>query len=187
MQVLPESISELVPASVPMHTGLCCPEFAETVALAGLCYVVGLHNRDSKISGTTMSNEDQFRVGHYNELACISNSTDVDLERMAKLLRIHRVHVTNCRRDNIVFEETKGNFFSDGDGEFEDDENYVNFDEPPKFDDNDDQGFIEDTFMVFGDEGHVITNIPLSISSKVQAVVDDGTVNQCSVKVVAKT
>ncbi|KAK9153569.1 hypothetical protein Sjap_001049 [Stephania japonica] len=43
-------------------------------------------------------------------------------------------------KKTIVFEETKGDFSSDGKCEFEDEENYVNFDEPPKFDD-DDQGY----------------------------------------------
>ncbi|KAK9143146.1 hypothetical protein Syun_012546 [Stephania yunnanensis] len=61
-------------------------------------------------------------------------------------------------------------------GEFEDEEDFVNFDEPPKFDD-DDQGFIEDAVVVFRDEDHVFTVIPMSISSQVQAVVDDAIYN----------
>ncbi|KAK9137450.1 hypothetical protein Sjap_008044 [Stephania japonica] len=70
-------------------------------------------------------------------------------------------------------------------GEFEDEENYVNFDTPPKFDD-DNQGFIED-MVVFRDEGLVVMNIQMSTSSQVQAMVNDATVIQCSVEVVAKT
>ncbi|KAK9125373.1 hypothetical protein Scep_014219 [Stephania cephalantha] len=83
---------------------------------------------------------------------------------MTKFLRIYGSTVPNCRRDPIIFEETEGNFSSDGEGEFKDEENYVNFDEPPKFDD-DDQGFIEDTVVIFGDESRVVTNIPLSTSA----------------------
>ncbi|KAK9134595.1 hypothetical protein Syun_013925 [Stephania yunnanensis] len=102
---------------------------------------------------------------------------------MTELLRIYGITLPNCQKDHIVFEETEGNFSSGRESEFEDEENYVNFDKPPKFDD-DDQGFIEDTVVVFGDEGRVVTNIPLSKSSQMQVVVDDVTVNQCFIEVV---
>ncbi|KAK9148683.1 hypothetical protein Scep_007440 [Stephania cephalantha] len=104
---------------------------------------------------------------------------------MAELLRIYGITVLTCQNDSIVFEETEGNFSSDGEGEFEDEENYINFDEPPKFDKND-QGFIKDTVVVFRDEGRVVMNIQLFTSSQVQAVVDDVTINQYSVDVVAR-
>ncbi|KAK9083660.1 hypothetical protein Scep_030131 [Stephania cephalantha] len=47
-----------------------------------------------------------------------------------------------------------------------------------KFDDDDDLGFIEDTVVVFEDEGCVISVILISINSQLQAVVDDATANQ---------
>ncbi|KAK9144063.1 hypothetical protein Sjap_003966 [Stephania japonica] len=66
-----------------------------------------------------------------------------------------------------------------------DEGNYVNFNEHPKFDD-DDQGFIEDTMVVFEDESRVVTIISMSTSFQVQVVVDGASVTQCSVEVVAK-
>ncbi|KAK9128651.1 hypothetical protein Syun_017448 [Stephania yunnanensis] len=114
---------------------------------------------------------------------------------MTKLLRIYGSIVPNCRRDPIIFEETQGNLSSDGEVEFEDEENYVNFDKLPKFDD-DDQGFIEDTAVVFGDESRVVTRwwfleMKVALSRifhclQVQAVVNYASISQCSVEVVER-
>ncbi|KAK9096341.1 hypothetical protein Sjap_021838 [Stephania japonica] len=121
-----------------------------------------------------LASEEQIRV-QLNEL----------FAETTELLRIHGIHIPNTRRDHNIFVETEGDFYSVGEDEFEDDENYVNFDEPPKLV-NDDQGFIEDKVVAFGDEGHIITVIPMSTSSQVKALVGNAAVNQCSIEVVAK-
>ncbi|KAK9122985.1 hypothetical protein Sjap_012587 [Stephania japonica] len=75
--------------------------------------------------------------------------------------------------ENILFLKKKTDFSFDGKGEFEDEEIYVNFDEPPKFDVGE-EGFIEDR-VVFGDDGYVIEVIPQSTNPRVlKTVVNDG-------------
>ncbi|KAK9142387.1 hypothetical protein Syun_011787 [Stephania yunnanensis] len=88
----------------------------------------------------------------------------------AELLRIHKIIFPNYRRTILFLKKQKEislpivkvNLKTG---------NYVNFDELPKFDD-DDQGFVEDMVVVFGQEGYVVMVILMFTSSQVRAVVD---------------
>ncbi|KAK9145185.1 hypothetical protein Sjap_005088 [Stephania japonica] len=111
------------------------------------------------------SKEDQPLV-LFDSLILVLNLEDKFPNKLSagitELLGIHGIHIPNRRGDPIGFEETTGGFSSDEEGEFQDKEKYVNFDESPEF--NDDQGVIKDTVVVFGDEDRA-TIIPMLISS----------------------
>ncbi|KAK9096253.1 hypothetical protein Sjap_021750 [Stephania japonica] len=95
---------------------------------------------------------------------------------MTKLLWIHKIPVPDCLRIPIVCEETEGDSFFGGEGEFEDKEEQVNFDAMPKFDVGDEDS-IEDR-VVFGDDGHVIEVISQSASPRIlKTMVYDGVVD----------
>ncbi|KAK9123622.1 hypothetical protein Sjap_013224 [Stephania japonica] len=97
------------------------------------------------------------------------------ITRVLLRVRVGNDHIRSCQREPIIFEETNIDFSFDGKSEFEDEEIYVNFDEPPKFDAGD-EDFIEDR-VVFGDNGHVIEVISQSTSPQVlETVVDNGVV-----------
>ncbi|KAK9153964.1 hypothetical protein Sjap_001444 [Stephania japonica] len=112
-------------------------------------------------------NQNQQRV-QLNELYAIMAITRVLLR-----VRVRNDHIRNCQREPIVFEETDIDFSFDGKGEFEDEEIYVNFDEPPKFDVGDEDSIEER--VLFGDDGHVIKVISQStIPQVLETVVDNG-------------
>ncbi|KAK9123629.1 hypothetical protein Sjap_013231 [Stephania japonica] len=97
------------------------------------------------------------------------------ITRVLLRVRVGNDHIRSCQSEPIIFEETNIDFSFDGKSEFEDEEIYVNFDEPPKFDAGD-EDFIEDR-VVFGDNGHVIEVISQSTSPQVlETVVDNGVV-----------
>ncbi|KAK9146177.1 hypothetical protein Sjap_006080 [Stephania japonica] len=86
----------------------------------------------------------------------------------------------------IHMHQTEGDSLFGGEGEFEDKEEQVNFDETPKFDVCD-EDFIEDR-VIFGDDGHVIEVIPQSTNPRVlETVFDDGVIDNYLVEKVVKT
>ncbi|KAK9123110.1 hypothetical protein Sjap_012712 [Stephania japonica] len=104
------------------------------------------------------------------------NELPANMAIMRVLLMVGDDTTRNYQRNPIVCEEIKGDSFFSGEGEFEDKEEQVNFDEVLKFD-VDEEDFIEDR-VVFRDDGHVIELILQFANSQVlETMVDDGEVD----------